>query len=146
MPVNISIQIIFEKEKRMKAFITGATGFIGGSVAEALVAKGFEVSGLARSEEKADYLESRKIRPIPGELSDEEILAKAASNADVIISAANSDHRSAVESILKAIRGSNKTFIHTSGSSVVADASGGEPGDRIYDDETAFQPHEEKVA
>ncbi len=130
----------------MKVFITGVTGFIGGSVAEALLAKGFEVSGLARGEEKANYLESRKIMPILGELSDGEILAKAASNADVIVNAANSDHRGAVESILKAIRGANKTFIHTSGSSIVGDAAGGEPSDKIYEDDTAFQPHEEKVA
>jgi uncharacterized protein YbjT (DUF2867 family) len=115
----------------VKVFITGATGFIGGSVAEALVAKGFEVSGLTRGKEKANYLESRKIKPILGALSDGEILAKAALNADVIINAADSDHRGAVESILKAICGANKTFIHTSGSSIVADASGGEPGDKI---------------
>jgi nucleoside-diphosphate-sugar epimerase len=130
----------------VKIFITGATGFIGGSVAEALVAKGAEVSGLARGEEKASYLEGRKIKPVLGELSDGEILGKAALNADVIINTANSDHRGAVESILNAIRGANKTFIHTSGSSIVSDAAGGEPGDKIYDEETVFQPHEEKAA
>jgi nucleoside-diphosphate-sugar epimerase len=130
----------------MKVFITGATGFIGGSVAEAMIDKGFEVSGLARGKEGAGYLESRKIRPILGELSDEAVLAKAASNADVIVNAANSDHHGAVEYILKAIRGANKTLIHTSGSSIVADAANGQPSDEIYDDETAFQPHEEKAA
>jgi nucleoside-diphosphate-sugar epimerase len=131
----------------MKVFITGATGYIGGSVAEALVTRGFEVSGLARGKEKANYLASRKIRPILGQISDTEILAEAAIDADLIINAANSDHRGAVEAILKAIRGLNKTFIHTSGSSIVADAANGEPSDEIYDDdETVIQPHEEKAA
>jgi nucleoside-diphosphate-sugar epimerase len=130
----------------MKVFITGATGFIGGSVAEALIAKGLEVSGLARGKEKANHLENRKIKPILGELSDGEILAEAALNADVVINTADSDHRGAVEFILKAIRGANKTFIHTSGSSIVADAAGGEPSDKIYEDAVAFQPHKEKAA
>lgn len=128
----------------MKIFITGATGFIGGSVAEALVAKGHEVSGLVRSEEKAKYLETRNIKPVLGDLSDKEVLAKAAENADVIINAADSDHRAAVENILEAIKGTGKTFIQTSGSSVVSDASGGEASEEIHDEETPFEPLPEK--
>ena len=35
----------------MKIFITGASGYIGGSVAAALMAAGHQVSGLARSDD-----------------------------------------------------------------------------------------------
>ena len=35
----------------MKIFITGASGYIGGSVAAALMAAGHRVSGLARSDD-----------------------------------------------------------------------------------------------
>ena len=35
----------------MKVFITGASGYIGGSVAAALMAAGHRVSGLARSDD-----------------------------------------------------------------------------------------------
>jgi len=130
----------------MKVFVTGATGYIGGSVAEALVRNGFAVSGLARNKEKADFLESRGISPVLGELDDSEILAMAAADAEVIISAANSDHKASVEAILKAIVGTGKTFIHTSGSSIVADNAGGEPSDKVYDEETPIQPIPEKIA
>lgn len=37
----------------MKIFITSATGYIGFAVASALAAKGHQVYGLVRSEEKA---------------------------------------------------------------------------------------------
>jgi nucleoside-diphosphate-sugar epimerase len=37
----------------MKVFVTGATGYIGGSVADGLVASGHRVVGLVRSTESA---------------------------------------------------------------------------------------------
>lgn len=130
----------------MKVFITGATGFIGGSIADALVKNNFDVSGLARNKEKAEFLESRGIVPVLGELDDSEILAKVAADSDIIISAANSDHRGSVETFLKALVGTGKTFIHTSGSSIVADKAAGEPADKVFDEETPFEPVPEKVA
>ena len=130
----------------MKVFITGATGYIGGSIAEALVANGHAVSGLVRDKEKAEYLQSRNIFPILGELDDSEILGAAARDADVIINAANSDHRGAVDAILKAIVGTGKTFIHNSGSSTVADDAYGEPGEKVFDEETEFEPLPPKIA
>jgi nucleoside-diphosphate-sugar epimerase len=130
----------------MKVFITGATGYIGGSIAEALAASGHAVSGLVRDKEKAEYLQSRNIFPILGELDDSEILGAAANVADVIINTANSDHRGAVDAILKAIVGTGKTFIHNSGSSVVADDAYGEPSDKVFDEETEFEPLPPKVA
>lgn len=41
-----------------KVFILGGTGFIGQGVARAFVRHGYEVSGLARSQDKAKVLES----------------------------------------------------------------------------------------
>ena len=38
----------------MKIFVTGANGYIGGSVALALITDGHKVRGLVRSKEKAD--------------------------------------------------------------------------------------------
>ena len=40
--------------RAMKVFCTGASGYIGGSVAAHLVAAGHQVTGLVRSPEKAD--------------------------------------------------------------------------------------------
>ncbi|MGH2735627.1 MAG: NAD(P)H-binding protein, partial [Actinomycetota bacterium] len=42
----------------MRAFVTGATGFIGGRLARALRARGDDVVALVRSPERARELES----------------------------------------------------------------------------------------
>ena len=130
----------------MKVFVMGATGYIGGSVAEALVKKGYDVSGLVRSAEKAEYLESRSIQPVIGDLSSEDVLSEAAKNADVIINAADADDRKAVETIFKAISRTGKTYIQTSGSSIISDAAAGEASEKVYDGENAFEPLAEKRA
>jgi uncharacterized protein YbjT (DUF2867 family) len=72
----------------MKIFITGASGYIGGALAEALVAAGDSVSGLARSDETAAALRKRGIAPVRGTLDAGETLATAARAADVTVNAA----------------------------------------------------------
>ena len=99
----------------MKIFITGASGYIGGSVAAHLVAAGHQVTGLVRSREKADAVRARGIEPLAGTLDDAEILAQAARAADVVINAASADHAGAVNALLGALAGSGKLFLHTSG-------------------------------
>ena len=42
----------------MKVFIIGASGYIGGSVAFTLIKKGYHVTGLVRSLERAKQIES----------------------------------------------------------------------------------------
>ena len=54
------------KETAMKVFITGATGYIGFSVASAYRRAGHEVWGLVRSEEKARRVARHEIRPVIG--------------------------------------------------------------------------------
>ena len=105
----------------MKLFVTGASGYIGGSVAEKLRAAGHEVLGLVRSEEKARLVKERGIEPIIGTLDDAPILADVAERADGVINAASSDHRGAVEALVAALERSGKPLIHTSGSSIVCD-------------------------
>ena len=117
-----------------RIFITGATGFIGGSVAQRFVAAGAEVCGLARSRDRATALESLGVRPIMGQLSDTALLAREARAADAVINAADADDRQAVDTFVQALAGTGKTLIHTSGSSVVADEAGGEPADAVYTD------------
>ena len=103
----------------MKVFCTGASGYIGGSVAAHLVAAGHQVTGLVRSQEKADAVRARGIEPLLGTLDDGERLAQAAQAADVVVNAASADHKGAVAALLGALAGSGKPFIHTSGSSIV---------------------------
>ncbi|HET7850548.1 MAG TPA: NAD-dependent epimerase/dehydratase family protein [Pseudolabrys sp.] len=124
----------------MKIFITGASGYIGGSIAAALVARGDSVSGLARSDETARALSARGIAPVAGTLDDGEALAAAARAADVTINAANAGHRAAAEAMTAALAGSGKAFIHTSGSSIVGTRARGERVEAVFDEDTPFQP------
>lgn len=110
----------------MKILITGVAGYIGGSVAEKLVAFGHDVIGLARSSDVISALEARNIKVIKGTLDDVDTLSAAAQDADVVIHAANADHPGSVITLVTALERSGKTLIHTTGSAIVADHADGE--------------------
>jgi nucleoside-diphosphate-sugar epimerase len=123
----------------MKVFITGATGYIGGSVAAHLIDAGHRVHGLVRDAEKAKDLAARGVEPVMGDLDDAAALVRAARAADGVVSAANSDHLASVQALLVALEGTGKPLLHTSGSSVIGDdARGNVAGDAIYDETTPF--------
>lgn len=130
----------------MNVFVTGAAGFIGGSIATGLVQAGHQVTGLVRSAEQAEELKGLGINAVIGTLDDQTLLAEQARAADAVINAASSDHRGAVEALLDALRGSNKVFLHTSGSSIVGDASGGKSSDVIYYEDNLPEPTADKAA
>ncbi|MDD0999954.1 NAD-dependent epimerase/dehydratase family protein [Pseudomonas sp. TNT2022 ID1044] len=130
----------------MNVFVTGAAGFIGGSIATGLIKAGHSVTGLVRNAEQADELKALGITPVIGTLDDSALLADQARAADAVINAASSDHRGAVEALLDALRGSNKVFLHTSGSSIVGDASGGKSSEVIYFEDNLPQPTVDKAA
>lgn len=130
-----------------KVLILGASGYIGGSVAIRLVEEGFTVTGLIRDEAKAAQLRDLGIEPLIGDLDDTELLKREARKADAIICAANADHRESVESVLDAVKGTDKVVIHTSGSSLIGDdARGLRVSDKIYDEDTPMEIHEGKKA
>ncbi|HTQ76576.1 MAG TPA: NAD-dependent epimerase/dehydratase family protein, partial [Burkholderiales bacterium] len=122
----------------MRVFVTGASGYIGGSVAAALMKAGHKVAGLARSAGRGREIAALGIEPVIGSLADGAVLARAAREADAVIHAANSDDRPSIEAMLPALEGSGKLFLQTSGSSIVGDQAGGEPTDRVYEDDTPF--------
>ncbi|MFY0685178.1 MAG: NAD(P)-dependent oxidoreductase [Balneola sp.] len=68
----------------MKAFITGATGFIGSHLADRLIADNSytEVRCLVRSTDK--WLEGKDFKRIPGDLNDLNALSKGIKGADVV--------------------------------------------------------------
>lgn len=126
----------------MKVFVTGATGYIGGSVAACLIDAGHQVRGLVRDANKATELEARGIEPAIGDLDDRDTLVRAAREADGVVSAANSDHLASVQALLAALEGTGKPLLHTSGSSVIGDdARGNVAGAAIYDESTPFVVH-----
>jgi nucleoside-diphosphate-sugar epimerase len=129
----------------MKIFITGATGYIGGSIATRLIERGEHVTGLARSDDAAAALKKRGIEPLAGDLNAYTPLVEAAKRADAVINAANSDNPFVVHALLDGLAGSGKTLIQTSGSSVVGNYDNGEANDTVFDEDRAFTPQPEKA-
>jgi nucleoside-diphosphate-sugar epimerase len=117
-------------------FVTGAAGYIGGSIANQLVASGTRVRGLVRSQAKADLLSALGIEPVIGDLSDTDLLMQEARKADGVISAANSDHADSVQALIHGLVGSSKPLLHTSGSSVIGDEARGHRSTKIIFDES----------
>ena len=129
-----------------KVFITGVTGYIGGSVAEKLVDRRYQVSGLIRSEDHSTTLENRGIRTVIGSLNQVTLIEEESRKADYIVNAADADNPFVVATILKAIEGLNKTFIHTSGSSVVGLRDNGKVSETVYDEDMPIPAALEKKA
>lgn len=124
----------------MEVFVTGAAGYIGGSVAARLVEAGHAVRGLVRSPEKAEAVRAFGIEPVPGDLNHRDLLAAEARRADGVVNAASSDHRGAVEALVEALAGSGKPLLHTSGSSIVGDDARGEFSDKVFEEDTPVAP------
>ncbi len=129
----------------MRVFVTGAAGFVGGSIAAALVRAGHQVTGLVRNPVQFGELEKIGVDGLVGTLDDSALLTAQARAADAVINAASSDHRGAVEALTEGLAGSGKVFLHTSGSSIVGDASGGEGTDRIHLEDQLPEPTADKA-
>jgi nucleoside-diphosphate-sugar epimerase len=131
----------------LNIFITGASGFIGGSIAARLARDGHHVRGLIRNPEQAAQLKQLGIEPVIGTLDDSALLTREAQAADAVVNAASSDHRAAIEALIEGLAGSGKVLLHTSGSSIVGDASGGEAGAAaVYHEDALPEPTADKAA
>jgi uncharacterized protein YbjT (DUF2867 family) len=73
----------------MKILVTGATGYIGGAAAKALVKRGYEVFSLARSEDSAGRLRLAGIPPVAGDFANKASLIRAVAEVDTIVSTAS---------------------------------------------------------
>ena len=68
----------------MKALVTGATGFVGSHLVEALQRQQVEVTALARSREKAALLSARGVHVVEADLHDLEGLTRAAQGQAIV--------------------------------------------------------------
>ncbi|MDT5119753.1 MAG: hypothetical protein QOE30_5492, partial [Mycobacterium sp.] len=144
----------------MKILVTGATGYIGSAVATALVARGHEVLGLARSEQSAAKLRQIGLAPVMGDFADSPSLANAiiASDVDAVVSTAsvgasqgdNADtfarDRAAVRAMQEALGSSGKALVFTSGSAVFGVFNGGDATEAVYGEDAALPLPEEVFA
>ncbi|THH19044.1 hypothetical protein EW146_g2059 [Bondarzewia mesenterica] len=126
-------------------FITGVTGYIGGSVLQRLLSHPksdtFQITALMRNEEKAKKLHSIGVKSVIASLDDLDQLADLAAAANVVIHTADADHLPAAKAILSGIKQRHKKtgevpiLIHTSGTGTLTDdAVGDKITDKIYHD------------
>jgi nucleoside-diphosphate-sugar epimerase len=135
---------------QLSVFVTGATGFIGGSVANHLARRGHRVRGLTRDPGTLAQLSELGIEGVLGTLDDADLLAAECQAADVVVNAASSDHAGAVTALIAALAGTGKTLIHTSGTSIVGGPANGAFDaavfdETIHDQGSTWKPDEYKV-
>jgi nucleoside-diphosphate-sugar epimerase len=70
------------------AFVTGGSGFIGGALIGRLLAEGWEVRALSRSDAAAEKVRARGALPVSGNIEDEVMMRVGAAGADVAFHAA----------------------------------------------------------
>jgi nucleoside-diphosphate-sugar epimerase len=111
----------------MRIFLTGATGYIGSAVLDALLRGGHQVTALVRDPEKAERVSLRGAQPVVGELSNAKRYAAAAEACNGVIHTAyeqskrgQSVDRAAIDTLLGIARGCKDGgrkpfFIYTSG-------------------------------
>jgi len=123
-----------------KVFITGANGYIGGTIAHLLLQKGYEVTGLVRQPQLAPELEALGMRVVVGSIDDGILITKEASLADAVINTATVLDTFLIDNLINALKGTGKTLIHTSGSSILGDKAMGERSDFIYNEDIPLLP------
>jgi uncharacterized protein YbjT (DUF2867 family) len=103
-----------------KIFLMGITGYVGGSVFAALEAsESHSISALVRSQHKADWLTAHGVRPVLGDLNNPELIEKEASEADIFINTADSDHIASAKATLAGLKkryertGKKSLYLHT---------------------------------
>ncbi|KAF3918166.1 hypothetical protein ABW20_dc0103013 [Dactylellina cionopaga] len=134
---------------KLKVFLTGGTGYIGGAVLTALLrSPDLEVTTLVRSESAIETLTSPSSNPkfftgstpncVLGSLSDIDLLKQLASQSDIVVNCASANDLASTEALLEGLadseEGRKRIFLHTSGTSAFATWNNGDEGGRSVDD------------
>jgi dihydroflavonol-4-reductase len=121
-----------------RAFVTGGTGVIGTALVTALLARGDEVIGLARSDASAQTLGQRGIESVRGETWDEDVMATGMQGCDVAFHVAGVNslcvadpapmERANIDGAVAAVRAAAAAgvprLVHTSSAATIGEPAG----------------------
>jgi nucleoside-diphosphate-sugar epimerase len=127
----------------MNVFVFGGSGYIGQHLVRHLVAIGHSVTGFARNEKSAAFLETLGATPWIGDLDDMPPVLAAIQRADAVIWAAQlmlEEEQRVVSAMLGALEGSGKAFIFTSGTSLMSIPTNGDWDERNFAEDEPFEP------
>lgn len=117
-----------------RVLITGATGFLGGHIADACVSRGYQVITIARPASDTVMLEKLGVTIVRGDITDRQVVARALEGVNVVINSAAKvgdwgpveDYRAVnvegLRGLLEACRGQSslQRFVHISSLGVYA--------------------------
>jgi nucleoside-diphosphate-sugar epimerase len=126
----------------MKVLLTGAVGYLGLAVGRALRLAGHEVVGVVRNEVDRKTAMAAGMAPLLGDLTDVSRWSRAFADADAVVEMASADDHDAAVQIADSLAGSGKRYLRTGGVGIYSELTLGEPGATVYDEDTAFTPHE----
>src|SRR5688500_8514733 len=120
----------------MRVFLTGATGYVGSAVLDALLRGGHDVTGLVRDPEKAERISRRGAHAVVGDLSKPASYSAAAETCEAIVHTASDASarrqaidRQTIDTLLatadrRAAAGRPTAVVYTSGVWVLGDTQG----------------------
>jgi nucleoside-diphosphate-sugar epimerase len=101
----------------MHVFLTGASGYIGSSVLRALVAHEHRVTAIVRSDQKAQAVRDAGGTALVGDVTDTDVVRRLAHEADAVVHTASAQgiDEAFIATVLDALHGTPKPFVHTGG-------------------------------
>lgn len=127
----------------MDILLFGATGYIGRHIAACLAAAGHRVTGFARNVSASTALREMGVRAIVGDLDDTASIPALLNGQDAVIWAAQlmlEDEERVTDAILRTLEGSGRTFIFTSGTSLMSIPTNGDWDERSFAEDEPFEP------
>jgi nucleoside-diphosphate-sugar epimerase len=119
-------------KKIKNIFLTGITGYIGGTIAVKLKERNYNIIGLVRKAEDVKAINELEFECVQGSLHDFAILKNAIEKCEAVIHTADSDSMEVADNFIEILKNSGKTFIYTSGSNIIANWEHPETAEFVY--------------
>lgn len=127
----------------MRTLVFGSTGYIGRHITRHLLDAGYTVTAAVRKSSDHSELGKWGADVLVADLNDLAQLASFGHDYDAIIWAAQlmlEDERKVVETLLDSLAGTGKTFVFTSGTSLLSQRTDGDWSENTYAEDDPFPP------